>query len=786
MLLLLGILMQQLLQQSGSVGDGGVYHGRAGKVEVTIPRVDEAVVIDGFIDEPVWQDATILTGFSQYMPVDGRPAADSTDVLVWYSSSAIHFGIRAHSPPATVRATLADRDRIHGDDQIQILLDTYNDRRRAMVFGVNPLGVQLDGMRSEGVQTARRLGETADRSGLDLNPDFAFESKGRLTDYGYEVEIRIPFRSIRYQSGAEQTWGFNIVRIVQYSGHEQTWAPVQQGATSFLAQGGSFRDLTGLSRNLVLDLTPVTTARITGASSPTGWQYESERPEVGANVRWGMTANLTLNATVNPDFSHVEADVQQVSYDPRSAVFFPEKRPFFLEGSEQFDTPNRLVYTRRVVSPLGAAKATGKVGKTDIGVLFAVDDPVTSASAVHPVINILRVRQDIGDQSTLGLVYTDRVDRADFNRLLGVDTRLVFGGVYTLSVQGAASLTSSSEQTTLAPLFDFNLERSGRSFGFSAGFRGLHPEFTAAAGFLSRVGITRLTARPQYTVFGESGAAIESYVASVLLDGTWDYSQFFEGRGLQDVKVHLNNNFTLRGGWRLGGSLVVESFGYPAELYENYWIERRFADGMDTVPFIGGERIPNFDIVFNLATPRLPEFSGSLSLILGRDENFYEWAPAYIAFTTAEIAWRPTDRLRINGQLTRRQYFRESDHSTVAARTIPWLRGEYQLSRGVLIRLVGQYDARYQDSLRDESRSHYPILIRDPVTGTLTRAAAQSDNDFRIDALFAYQPSPGTVFFAGYGSSLREPDAFLMRDIHRVSDGFFLKASYTFRVGSLP
>lgn len=782
------LLLLSALQLAGGTsppapGDSArVFHGRLSQLEVQAPRREAQISVDGVLDEPVWQEAARLTGFSQYRPVDGRPAEDSTEVLVWYSPHAIHFGIRAFEPHAPPNAPLADRDKIDAGDHVQILLDTFDDGRRAFLLGVNPLGIQADGTRSEGAQASRRLGEVADQSGVDLSPDFLFQSKGRLTDYGYEIEVMVPLKSLRYQAAERQDWGINVVRVVQHSGHELTWAPVRQGAASFLAQGGKLRGLASLRRGLVLDVNPVATTRVTGLRGPEGWDYGAGDPELGGNLRWGVTSNLTLNGTYNPDFSQVEADVQQVAYDPRSAVFFPEKRPFFLEGSEHFDTPSRLIYTRRIVSPVGAAKVAGKIAGTDVGALFAVDDAALSEGGSHPVYGLVRMRRDLGEQSTAGLVYTDRSDGGDFNRVVGADARLVFRELYSVSAQLARSATRTDRGTRFAPLFNLGLERRGRSFGLAATVSGISPDFVAASGFIRRAGVAQANVRPQFTRFGRPGALLESYTASVLLDGTWLYDRFMEGGGAQDLKLHLGNNFALRGGWRTSATFLLESFGYPADLYVDYWVERRTAQGTDTVPFTGGERIPNFDVVLNLATPSFPRFSGNVSLILGRDENFQEWAPAYVGFATVDAEWRPTEKLRINGRLDRQQYLRYGDRSTVASRSIPRLRLEYQASRAIFFRFVGQYDARFQDDLRDESRTNDPILIRDPRTGAFAPAERFTRNDFRADWLFSYQPSPGTVVFAGYGSSMTEPASFRFRDLSRTSDGLFFKVSYLFRM----
>ena len=262
---------------------------------------------------------------------------------------------------------------------MQILLGTFNDGRQAMVFAVNPLGVQADGTLNEGTggRGGGAFGSAQQaREQPDLSANFVFESKGRVTDFGYQIEVRIPFKSLRYQSKDVQDWGINIVRQVQHSGQEDSWVPASRAASSFLAQSGRLVGLTDLRRGLVVDVIPEVVTRSNGAPDATTgkWDYTRDGPQVGGNVRWGITNNLTFNGTVNPDFAQVEADVAAISYDPRAAVSYPERRPFFLEGIENFSTPSNLVYTRRIVKPDGAAKLTGKVAGTNVAFLSAVDD----------------------------------------------------------------------------------------------------------------------------------------------------------------------------------------------------------------------------------------------------------------------------------------------------------------------------------------------------------------------------------------------------------------------------
>src|SRR5438477_3666954 len=359
-----------------------VYNGRQGHLDVRPPRIDVQVKVDGVLDEAVWGEAALLTGFSQFSPSDGIPAADSTEVLIWYSPTAMHCGIRAYEAHGAVHATLADRDKIAADDYVQILLSTFDDARQATVLAVNPFGVQSDRALSETGSTQGNGFNNAvvQRESADLSPDFNYESKGRLTGYGYEVEVRVPFKSLRFQPAREQRWGINVTRQVQHSGVEDSWAPAKRASASFLAQSGHLVGLTDLRRGLVLELTPSVTSKTTGTPSATGWDYAGGSPELGASVRWGITNNLNLNGTANPDFSQVESDASEFLFDPRNEILFSEKRPFFLDGIEQFNTPNSLIYTRRIVQPVAAVKLTGTGLGADVALLSAVDDHEVSLS----------------------------------------------------------------------------------------------------------------------------------------------------------------------------------------------------------------------------------------------------------------------------------------------------------------------------------------------------------------------------------------------------------------------
>ncbi|HTD70816.1 MAG TPA: DUF5916 domain-containing protein, partial [Gemmatimonadales bacterium] len=522
------------------------YSGRDHQLDVPIPRLEAEVVIDGDLADSVWGRAARLTGFSQYSPNDDVPAADSTQVLVWYSATAIYFGIRAFEQHGRPTVTLASRDQIFDDDNVQILLGTFHDGKQALMFAVNPLGVQGDGSLVEGanVTASGFIGSAlVGREQPDLSPDFVFQSRGRVTDWGYEVEVRIPFKSIRYQPRQPQDWRLNIVREVKHSGFEDSWFPARRANATFIGQSGNLVGLSGMHRGLVVDLNPEATGKASGAPTPSGYQYDLGSPQVGGNIRWGVSDNLTLNGTIKPDFSQVETDAGQLAFDPRQALFFPEKRPFFLEGSELFQVPQSLIYTRRIVQPVAAVKLTGTGFGTDIGLLSAVDQKFASATGTdNPIFTILRAQRTLGRGSRVGLAYTDRIEGGDYNRVAEVDSRLVFKEIYGLNLQLAGSRTRVGGVTTTAPLWLSQFTVQHRIWGLRSLFAGIADDFRDASGFIGRAGIVHSYVDPSYTTYGRPGALLQRFTGDIVVDGIWQYQNFIHGRHLQDKKLHFNGN----------------------------------------------------------------------------------------------------------------------------------------------------------------------------------------------------------------------------------------------------
>jgi hypothetical protein len=458
--------------------------------------------------------------------------------------------------------------------------------------------------------------------------------------------------------------------------------------TSFLSQSGALDSLSGLTRGLVLDVNPSITQKVTGAPSASGWKYDRGSPQVGGSARWGITNTLTLNAAANPDFAEVESDAGQFVIDPRQALFFPEKRPFFLEGLDAFRTPMNLIYTRRIAQPDAALKLTGKVGGTFLGLLSAADDKSLSPSGQDRTFyNVFRALKDLGGQSRLGVAYTDRIVGSDYNRVADVDSRIVFGDVYAATLQAAGSFDKTGGVTRNAPLWGGVLSRNGKEFGFRYLFAGISEDFLARSGFISRPGVVHASIDHRGTRFGQRGSLVESLTGDFLLDDQWQYAHFFRSGDAQDKKMHFSANAGLRGGWNVGAGFYLETFSFDDKLYSGYQI---LAPTGDTLPFVGRPRITNHDYVFTLTTPQWKKFNGDLLYVGGHDENFYEWAQADIDLIQLGVNFRPSDRARVEGTFNYQDYWRRSDHTLVGRNMIPRVKLEYQITRAIFMRLVGE------------------------------------------------------------------------------------------------
>jgi hypothetical protein len=732
------------------------------KESVTIPRVEATAVVDGRLDDSVWQQAAVLSDFHQWMPVDGRPAEERTVVRVWYAPDAIWFGITAYDrQPGTVRATVADRDNLDNDDHVSIYLDTFGDRRRAYVFTVNPIGQQQDGVRSEGGNQAASLTGGTD----DLSPDFLWDSKGMRTDSGYVVEVRVPFKSLRYPTSAQQTWGINVVRETKRTGYTDTWTNVRRASASFLAQAGLMTGLHDMKRGVVTEIQPFFTASANGAVNESG---EFERGKVdgsaGANLKLGFTA-MTLDATWNPDFSQVEADQGVVTVNERFAIFFEERRPFFLEGIELFSTPNRLVYTREIVDPIAGAKFTGKFGRFGVAYLTAVDE----SGDRNALFNITRIRRDIGTNSLAGITYTDRISGDDYNRVLSGDTRVVFGGMYFAQGQLGQSWTRDDAGSRTGQIWQAQLDRTGRSWGFNYQVNGLSDDFETRSGFVNRVGIVTGHIMNRFSIYGKPGALLET--ASVFFgpERTWSYDTFL-GDGPIEGNDDANLSFRFRGGWEVDPKISRDFVHFLPADYAGYELGGATTDLFTPRPELNNA----IGTSLKISTPTWQWGDADAQVQYDETAIFPEAAEGRELRLSGELSLRPQRSVRSSFELTYSRITRERDGSEFARTIIPHVKIEYQPTRALFFRFIGEYQSQRRAALMDEA-SGRPLLISGvDQPATLT-------NTFRMDWLASYEPSPGTVFFLGYGSTMADEGTLTFRNLRRQTDGLFMKVAYRLR-----
>jgi hypothetical protein len=742
------------------------------------PRLEATASVDGVLDEPAWADAALLEGFHQYEPIDGRPAEERTEVLVWYAPDAIFFGIRAFDTrPSSIRATNADRDAIDSDDHILLYLDTFNDQRRAYLFGVNPLGVQQDGVRTEGSSSAGNIFGGS----VDTNPDFIFESAGRITDDGYVVEVRIPFKSLRFPSSGEQTWGINVLRQIQRTGYRDTWTDVRRANASFLLQAGSMTGLRDLERGVVYEVQPFVTASMAGQRVDGGaFERDDLDPDAGLNARLGFT-NATLDATFNPDFSQVESDVGQVTVNERFDIFFPEKRPFFLEGIELFSTPNQLIYTRRILNPLGGAKLTGKLGRLGVAYLSAYDEVPDDTEALF---NIARLRADFGENSLVGLTVTDRsvMDSPDYSRVLAADVRYVFGRMYYFEAQAGASFVPTMTVDTTggvavfsggaesSPIWQLELDRTGLSWGFNYQLSGIGETFEAATGFVPRNDNVNGHFFNRFTYYGEKGALVETVQTFFGPSRLWLYDDFGSESALEGSES-VNLTVLLRGGWQLGVNPVRSFLGFLPGAYDGFATSS--IEG-DPVPYQPLAKIQGYSVTASASTPTFQWGDGRVSYSYGRTAIFAEGSAGTGSSYSAVANLRPSGSMRVELRTTVQRIERVRDGSEFSRTVIPRVKVEYQPTRALFFRTVGEYRSERRDALLDAG-SGFPLLVDgDPIP-------ARETNGLRLDLLASYEPTPGTVAFLGYGTSMDTPAGFGFDGLERRDDGFFLKLAYQVR-----
>ena len=396
------------------VADNNNVAGSLSKVvrqPVTVPKFVASPVIDGKLDDEVWKKAALLKDLIQTSPGDNIAASKPTEVLLGYDEKYLYVAFKCWDEKDKIRASVVQRDSVFGEDNVQFWIDTYNDTRRAYNFGFNPLGIQQDGIETEG-------------RGTDYDVDVLFESKGVIEDWGWSVEVKIPFKSIHYVAGQGKSWGFNAARsIARGNGEYDSWVPLPRGVPGYLNKFGKITGLDDVRNERTVEIIPTFTAKQTGnRTSRTHFSNPPIRTDFGFTAKYSISSNVTLDMAYNPDFADAEADAPVVEANQRFPIYFSEKRPFFLEGVDIFRTSIEAVYTRRVENPDIAVKLSGKIGRNSFGVFGAIDDPLYNPLAKKAFVGVVRLKRDIGKESDIGFLATSYSYPQKHNQVAGFDT----------------------------------------------------------------------------------------------------------------------------------------------------------------------------------------------------------------------------------------------------------------------------------------------------------------------------------------------------------------------------
>jgi hypothetical protein len=589
---------------------------------LSVVPVQGGIVIDGDLDDDGWHDAAVATGFTEFQPGEGVPASVPVEAWVTYSETHLYVAFRVTDDPAAVRASLRNRDAVFSDDVVAILLDPFGNNATGYLIGANALGVQVDG----------RLTQSSEDFAFDL----MFESAGRITDTGYQVELAIPFTSLQFPRGETQDWKLNFLKLHPRSTMRQySWGQLTQDESCLLCQNGRLVGLQGIRAGSRIELLPSLVAShasgLADPSDPTSFQSGDPKAALSLGVRFPFRAGWVAEATYNPDFSQVESDAAQIDVNSTFALSYPERRPFFQEGAELFQTSISQVYTRSINSPVGAAKLVGRQGRTSVGYIGAVDErtpilvPLEERSlfvgADRSLNNILRVHQTVGDASHVGVLLTDRrYDGGGSGSTAGVDTRIHLGRSWQVSAQLVGSHTAEPETGALADrdltfgrdghtvaldgesfsgwAGSLSLNRFQRTLSFGTTYRDASPTFRTASGFQSRNDFRNLSAFVQRSHFPTHGS-VDRATVSLQANQGWSFDGVMREQYLApsfhlQMKGQTYVNMGVRHGherfdgtrfrdlttaWGSLNSSFSEWISLGASLNGGDWILRQFGNG---------------------------------------------------------------------------------------------------------------------------------------------------------------------------------------------------------------
>jgi hypothetical protein len=777
---------------------------------VRLPLFSKPPVLDGKLDDDVWKSAAVFRDFHQWRPSDTSAASARTEVFAGYDARFIYFAFHAYDDPSKVRASVAKRDSIFDDDTIGLLLDTFNDRRRAYELFFNPLGIQQDGFLTEGGND-------------DFSVDIVMESKGSLTADGYTVEVAIPFKSLRYEAGKGKLWGVHFLRQIKHvNGEQDSWMPISKDQSGLLSQAGHLTGLDGISTERTLELIPSLTLSETGkrkapvtlAQIAEGGRFVNEpiKFDPGLTGKYSLTPQMTLDFAINPDFAQVESDQLVVTANQRFPIFFDEKRPFFLEGIDIFRTQIAAVHTRTIIDPDYAVKLTGKVGRNTIGLLLASDngpgnfneDERATASPrlldKNAAVGILRLKRDIGQaDSFIGFLGTYRRFVDTSNQVAGFDGRLRLNKVTTFSWQ---ALGTRSRRAFFYPeqgqtldrrengfIYAVNYNQDGRHFGHEFSAVGRTRYYRADVGFNRRTNTNGFNWFIRYNSEPKPKALLISWRVYTDFSADFDWqgrSQNFNNE--TQFQVNLKRETFLGVGIDKGYERVMESeFGPKRQPGSNCVFNNNctFA-GEDNerstsnrgLYFFAGSAINkkvNFNFFANKRTgaldfdfgagPKFPRVSpGALAAAAAKERGLcaanpicnapLDPGPGDFWHLDGTFTYQPTNALRATLSFTKERLRRYDTGLLAFDENIVSLKTTYQFSRFLFAR--GRVDF---DSLASNVKGQF---------------------------LLGYTPNPGTAFYVGYNDDLNRRgfnpfSGTLEPGFRRNGRTFFIKMSYLFR-----
>jgi hypothetical protein len=504
--------------------NGGFIFARDKAVETKnasyhVPKASQPIKVDGLVSEKAWNNALKLELKYEVTPGENIPAPVKTEFLVTYSKSHLYVAFRCFDPdPSAIRAHLSDRDTDYGDDFVAVALDTFNDERKNYAFWSNPFGVQID-------EVMMGMYEN------DLSWDARYKSAGKITDWGYSVEMAIPFSSIRFQrTGAGQTWGIDAWRNYPRNvPHVLGLFKRDRGNNCYQCQMVKVEGFVGCKpgRNLEIAATVTGVRTDSRGHMPDGpLEKENQEAEAGITAEWGITPNLALSATANPDFSQVEADALQLDINQPFALYYAEKRPFFSAGANYFTTAMDAVYTRTLRDPSWGVKIAGKEGKNSIGAFYVRDELTNlifpgsqysrSTSMDLPSDSaVFRYKRDIGSNYTLGALFTNRESSGYFNRVAGLDGSFRFSKTKRMNIEILGSSTRYPDSVAdeygqkrgdMRDMY-FNVEffHEARGFTIYGGYLNIGEDFRADLGFIPQVGYRQYYATSLYNWYAKPG-----------------------------------------------------------------------------------------------------------------------------------------------------------------------------------------------------------------------------------------------------------------------------------------